>query len=538
MDIPVKKIVRLLGDEQAPELRAAALHVLAELGLKDAEILGAMQAKLKDPDGIVREAAIVAVGKLKLTKSLPTLLERIKQGGTEAALAAEAAAKLGANGVTSLQAMLAKATPGLRKTIAAALTGAVATNPDAALAVLTDPDHHTANAAANSLISRIPMMSADHKSTLVAGLMAVASNKKAKLLAPAEFTVVRVLSSLNDPSSADVLWARTQPPYPIELRAAALQAVGGWLDNPTKEQWRRLFACATDTNFQIAAPALAMLTRIPVSEKQLAEWVGLLHAPDMAARRLGIEKVGDRDTAEVAAGLMEQSKHADRVLQEMATARLGKLNHGRKALVAALLSAESMDDLWRLARIIAPFAKTLAPAVRTEIVEHLCQEIEAESHKGDPLVFLLREADPAALRDELFEKAVAKRKKKTYPVALLYLKWLARDPAIGFPIRLELAMNGLKVSSKDVSHESRANDASLRHFSHVLATDAGEVQSQIEKAKWLDDADLFYLGFHFAEQFLQEKAFGAAVLQHLLKTAPKSKLAASAKNKLKTVVLK
>ena len=86
MDIPVKKIVRLLGDEQAPELRAAALHVLAELGLKDAEILGAMQAKLKDRDGIVREAAIVAVGKLKLTKSLPTLLERIKQGGTEAAL--------------------------------------------------------------------------------------------------------------------------------------------------------------------------------------------------------------------------------------------------------------------------------------------------------------------------------------------------------------------------------------------------------------------------------------------------------------------
>ena len=32
-------------------------------------------------------------------------------------------------------------------------------------------------------------------------------------------------------------------------------------------------------------------------------------------------------------------------------------------------------------------------------------------------------------------------------------------------------------------------------------------------------------------------AFGAAVLQHLLKTAPKSKLAAGAKNKLKTVVL-
>ena len=537
MDIPVKKIVRLLGDEQPPELRAAALHVLAELGLKDAEILAAMQTKLDDRDGIVREAAIVASGKLKQAKSLPKLLDRIKHGGVEGGLAAEAVAKLGAEGVKGLQKILHSVPPGVRKTVAAALSGAVDTNPDAALAVLTDKDASVAGAAANALISRIPAMSTAQKKGLVAALVALTTNKKAKLLAPAEFTVLRVLSSLNDPSTADVLWARTQPPYPVELRAQALQAVGGWLDNPTKEQWKRLFACATESNFQIAAPALALLGRMPVSDKQLAEWVGLLHAPDMAARRLGIEKIGDRDTPEVAAGLMEQSKHADRVLQEMAQARLGKLAHGRKALVAALLNAESMDDLWRLSRIIAPFGKTLSPAIRGEIVEHLCQEIEAESHRGDPLLFLLKEADPAALRDDLFEKAVAKRKKKAYPVAVLYLKWLARDPAIGFPIRLELALCGLKVSTKDVSHDSRANDPCLRHFSHVLSQDAAEVQVQVEKAKWLDDADLFYLGFHFTEQFLQEKAFGAAVLQHLLKTAPKSKLAAGAKNKLKTVVL-
>ena len=114
---------------------------------------------------------------------------------------------------------------------------------------------------------------------------------------------------------------------------------------------------------------------------------------------------------------------------------------------------------------------------------------------------------------------------------------MARDPAVGFPIRLELAMCGLKVSSQDVSHDSRNNDASLRHFSHVITQDAAQVQAEVEKAKWLDDADLFYLGFHFAEQYQHEKVFGAAVLQHLLKAFPKSKLAASAKNKLKTVVL-
>jgi len=537
MDIPVKKIVRLLGDDQAPELRASALHVLAELGLKDGEILAAMAAKLDDPDGIVREAAIVASGKLKQSKSLPTLLARIKHGGTEGGLAAEAAALLGAEGVKGLQSILHSVPPGVRKTVAAALTGAVATNPDAAIAVLTDKEPQVAAAAANALIGRIPTMTEAQKKALGDALVAAATNKKAKLLGPAEFTVVRVLSSLNDPNTAEVLWARTQPPYPVELRAQALQAVGGWLDNPTKEQWRRLFACATEANFAIAAPALALLGRMKVSDKQLPEWVGLLHAPDMAARRLGIEKIGDRDTAEVAEGLIEQLKHPDRVLQELAQARLGQLDQGRKALVRALLNAESMEDLWRLARIIAPFAKTLTPAIRSEIVAHLSTEIEAESHRGDPLLFLLKEADPAALRDDLFEKAVAKRKKKAYPAAVLYLKWLARDPAIGFPIRLELAMCGLKVSSHDVSHDSRANDACLRHFSNCIAQDAAEVQAQVEKAKWLEPEDLFYLGFHFTEQFGAEKGFGAAVLQHLVKGSPKSKVAASAKNKLKTVVL-
>lgn len=537
MDIPVKKIVKLLADGQPPELRASALHVLAELGLKDAEILAAVQAKLDDPDDAVREAAIVATGKLKQTKSLPKLLKRIKHGGVEAHLAAEASAKLGADGIKGLQEILHSVPPGVRKTVAAALTSAVDTDPAAALAVLMDKDPQIAGAAANAVIQRIPTMTAEQRGALSQALIGLTANKKSKLLLPAEFTVVRVLSSLNDPSTADILWARTQLPYPAELRAAALQAVGGWLDNPTKDQWKRLFTCATEANFQIAAPALALLGRMKVNDKQLDDWIGLLRAPDMAARRLGMEKIGDRDHADVAVGVLEQLSHPDRGLQELATKQLGQTAAGRKELVSALLKAESMDELWRLARLIAPFGKTLASAVRAEIVEKLCEEIEAESHRGDPLHFLLKESDAAKLRDELYERAIAKRKKKSYAAALLYLKWLARDPAIGLAMRLELAMCGLKVSQKEVGHDSRNNDPSLRHFSHSLGQDAAEVQSQVAKAKWLDDADLFYLGFHFAEQFQHEKAFGAAVLEQLLKAFPKSKSAASAKNKLKTVVL-
>ena len=130
---------------------------------------------------------------------------------------------------------------------------------------------------------------------------------------------------------------------------------------------------------------------------------------------------------------------------------------------------------------------------------------------------------------------MAKRKKKDYETALKYLKLLARDPAVGFAVRLELALCGLKTSGKDVAGEARANDPCLRQFEHVLAQDADEVFKQVQKAKWLDAEDLYYLGFHFAERFGKEKDFGAEVLKAVVKGSPRSKVAAAAKNKLKSV---
>src|SRR5215203_5074380 len=98
MQVPVTKIVRLLHPDQAPEVRAAAVVVLAELGVKDGGANGSLVDLLKDPDRALRLAALRAAGKLKLDAALPLLLDRIKDGGEEAEQAAQAAARLGAKG--------------------------------------------------------------------------------------------------------------------------------------------------------------------------------------------------------------------------------------------------------------------------------------------------------------------------------------------------------------------------------------------------------------------------------------------------------
>jgi HEAT repeat protein len=538
MDIPAKKLARLLHADQPADLRAAAVLVLGELGVKDAEANTEVIARLDDPESLVRIYALRAVGKLKVVKALPVLLDRIKGGGEEARLAADSAAKLGPDAVKKLHDLLHQVVPGVRKYIAAALTSdAAGSGADAGVSVLLDKDPQVAVAAANAIIGRLPTMTPDRKKELVGELVALAKDKKNKLPASAEGPVVKLLAALNDPAAADVLWDRTAPGFSHEVRATAMNAVGGWVQKPTADQWKRLFATAVERDFAVAAPALVLLTRLSANDKQLDDWVGLLRAPDLAPRRLAVEKIGDRDTPEVAAGLMEQLTHPDRNLRDLARTKLAALDHGRQALVKTVLASEAQDELWALVKLIAPFAKGVSGKLRTDVLTRACKFLEADDHRSDPLFFLLREADAPALREELFERAVARRKKKDYETAIKYLKLLARDPSVGFDVRFELATVGVKLSAKNVAADARHNDHCLRNFSTCLSLHAAQTLDLVGKAKWLDADDLFYLGFHFVEHTGQEKEFGVGVLKQLIKGS-KGKAATNAKNKLKSLGVK
>ena len=181
-------------------------------------------------------------------------------------------------------------------------------------------------------------------------------------------------------------------------------------------------------------------------------------------RRLALDKVGDRDDAETAAALVEQLRHPDRGLRDAALVRLTRTEHGRKALIAALLAAESPDQAWPLARAQAPFAREYPAEWREEVFEQGVRIPGGRRPAGRRAAVPAAGTDAADLRDRLEQQALPRRKKKAYETALLYLRLLGRDPACGFPIRLELAACGLKVSGKDLAADARAGDPCLQQF--------------------------------------------------------------------------
>ena len=114
---------------------------------------------------------------------------------------------------------------------------------------------------------------------------------------------------------------------------------------------------------------------------------------------------------------------------------------------------------------------------------------------------------------------------------------LTRDPACGPGARFELAVTGLKVSNKSLSHEERGNDPCLGQFARLLQDPSFDVVARLAKLKWLDPEDLFYLGFHFVEQNHREREFGKSVLETLIKRSPRSAVAKDARQKLKSEAL-
>lgn len=535
MPIAPKKLAKLLHPDQPADVRRSAALVIAELGVKDADVSKALLEVLDDEDEAVRIRAIVAAGKLGVSQSLKPLLARVESGGAGAAEAAEAAAHLGHRGIQGLKNLMPQVAPGLRRYIGAALAGAGAEGTDSsALDVLHDKDPGVVEAAVKSLLSQVPNYSPAQHKALASQLIALANNRKSPLGPVVEGAVVRLLAALDDPRIANVLWDRTMPPTSTDVRAIALQALGKWMKSPSKDQLKKLFACARESNFKITIPALMLLEHSPAAARDSAEWLTLLQSQDLSGRRLAIERLADRDTKEVAAALLAQLDHPDRELRDTALARLTRLQTGREALTKALLSETAVDRAWSLARVQAPYVTTYPKAWRQTAFAAACKFLEADDRRADPLLFLLREIDAPALREQLTERAVALRKKKKYAAGLQYLKLLARDPALGFDARFELAGCGLKLSNHDLGHEARANDPCLGQFAHLAQADEPALLKQLDKAKWIEADELYYVGFHFAEHDPRWRKLGGDILRLVIKRSPRGKVAAAAKSKLKS----
>src|SRR5262245_9414546 len=450
-DTTLNKIVDLIRAGN-PEMRQAALRVAGAVGsTKDSGLVRTLLDVLSGSDPELRLLAIDALGSVGAEEALDPLIELVHAGGPELEAAARAAGRLGKRGVKALGKAQADAPTHLRRRIAEALghAGGAAALAGAVQALL-DPEPSVVEAASRSLAAELPKLTDKDRRALVEQLLDIIQAKPRTRLAPAsETAILRILGGLHPARAEEVFWSCLEPSRPASLRSAALQALGSLPLPTTDAKVKRLLECAADGDFQVVAPALLILQKVPSGRKNVKQWLGLLEARDVAARKLAVDKLREVDTPEVATALLGQLRHPDRGLQQSALAVLRQSEAGRDALLEALHEAATPDEAWSLARAQKDAASGHTAAQGKKLFAQACRYQDADDRRADALWFLLRESDPEGTRDQIEQKALALRKKKDYARALGYWRLLTRDPACGSQIRFEQAATGLKLSDHD-----------------------------------------------------------------------------------------
>lgn len=534
-DATLNKLIHIAGEGATKELRYAALKMLAAVGTRDAKLVKTLLAVLDDPDKDLRAASIETLGALGADEALKRLEEFVRAGGTELESAVRAASQFGARGAKAMGKIMDDVSPTIRARVAGVLAKSNTSN---ALLVtaqgLLDADPRIVDGTARSLAMEIPGFSGPQRTALAKCLIEALGDKK--ISAKSEAGMLRVLTGLHEAKAEDIYWSRILPPKSAEVRAAALHGLCNAVPT-TDKRLQALLTCASEREFQIVASALMILKKLPINAKTSKHWVQLLEAPDVATRRLAVERLQGVESAEVARAMVVQLRHPDRNLRDEALKALRAYPAGRDALLDEMLTSGDADRAWSLARAIGEVEKELTAAQRAKVFAEACKLHDKDDKRAAALLFFLREADHAWLRDQLEAHGLELRKKKKYAEAVGYYRILAQDPACSEKTRFELAATGLKLSTHDLELDNRSNDPALHQFTRLLQNASFDLIGHITKAKWIDVEGLFYVGFHFAEQTHRAQEFGKQVLETVVERSPKTEVGKQAKRKLKSAGL-
>jgi HEAT repeat protein len=530
-----RKLFELLDARHPAELRLAALTVLEHLGSLAGNQGEVLLRALEDADPQFRLRAIRAVGRLGIENALPVLLARIRLGGPESEAAAAAAAQLGPRAARALEGLMTEVPPGLRTRIAGALaSGDNRTAETAAVAALADTDPNVVMAAARSIMARVPTLDRGHRRRLADLAMSrLTARGQAALSSATEEALLRLLAAVEDTRALKVLWQRAAAGGSPSVRAAALESLGRLPIRFDRAAIQVLMGCARDADFQVAAPALILLSKSKTTAAALADWIALLQAPDVATRRFALERIGNLDRLDVARAVMPLLDDSDPELRSQASTCLKQTASGNRLLAEAILNAESPERAWFLAKVYAQKGEWPKTALGKKILERAFKYLEAADRRAEALLLVFREADADKLRDLLERRALALRKEKTYVAANAYFRMLMRDPASPQALRLESALCALKVSKRDSEVEARLADPAIQQLGALIRRGTEDLADLVRSAGWLMADDLFYVGFHFIESKGTEREFGAQVLEHMLKRFPRNSLSRFAKQKLK-----
>jgi hypothetical protein len=363
--------------------------------------------------------------------------------------------------------------------------------------------------------------------------------------------LLRLVGYLARPSTQGMLLAQTSDDRPRPVRLAAIAAlrriVAASEARGTEKVIEALIEYADDDDLAVAQSAVDTLRGARIPESLAKPFAALAKSKHVAAQKLAMERLPAGGGAAAVKALIDALGGADPTARDAAARGLAKAPEAVLPLARALADATDEQVARRYAAAIrahkgsvsSTAIETLVDAVRDHMERHAKGKATAETLLVERVLGeLLADVAPTHHVELLFERAKRLRKSGKAVEAFGSLKSLLRssadlDAAIDDDNRFLLALLAIEASGEALIRNAGAGDPVLSQFAR-LSSRGYPVAKKLAKEKDVSDEALYGLGFRLLEtKDAENMELGAELLQGIIDERPRSKLAKSAKNKLK-----
>jgi HEAT repeat protein len=540
MDNTLKKVVAMLHHE-GEDVQCAAAKVLSELDHRDKDVVQALGQCLSASKLSVRCAVLEALGKSGRSDSLRYILPYLTSPQLgERNRAVSATVALGPEVLPAVLKDLTDDEPVNKSTLLTILQRFPLTDSlKHLLEILPRADRE----AVDSICEDFHRKQADIEDETVRTEMAEsirssASKATFKRSEVALAGALRMLGGLRDEGALSLYMKllQTEDTAPRVTRQALLCLAK--IHVPPKDHaklWPVLSKfLLTEDNPGLVQAANDLTSRINLPASATKDLVKLLEHRDPNVQLNAVKKLGIIASSDAGEALASMLGAGDWKLREQVMKSLQQCPNAGEVLLAQLHDIED-DTLFGQAAHKVQEAKP--KLTKAQFAKHLSQAIktrEVNSKRGDNILSLLSSLDLDAFSKAILDKGKELIEAGNYEEAESDLRFLSSGRNQNNDAKFLLALARFKTSNRGLLKAERDNNKSLALFTQMIEFDGMDVASMLTKEKTLIDlADLYYIGFHFAEQMGKLRQFGIDLLQYVVKSGPKSKEAKEAKNKLK-----
>jgi len=363
--------------------------------------------------------------------------------------------------------------------------------------------------------------------------------------------LLRLIGYLARPATQAMLLAQTDEDRPRPIRLAAIAALRRIVAHSeargTEKAIEAMIDYADGADLAVAQAAVDTLRGARIPESLAKPFAALAKSKNVAAQKLAMERLPAGGGASAVKALIDALGGAEPTARDAAARGLAKAPEAVLPLVRALVDTTDEQVARRFAAAIRAHKAHVSTTAIEELVGALREYMELHQ-KGKAtaetilcervLGELIADIAPTHHVELLFERAKRLRKAGKSVEAFGSLKSLLRsradlDAAIDDDNRFLLALLAIEAAGEALLRTAGTGDPVLAQFSRLSAR-GYPVAKKLAKEKDVSDEALYGLGFRLLEtKDAENMELGAELLHGIIDERPRSKLAKSAKNKLK-----